>query len=51
MPRDKCPVFPVDPKAVAGAELLSQDEHSYREQWAGHVPSLNVEHGRVPQED
>ena len=48
LPRDKCPIFPVDPEAVARVELLSQDEHPDCEQWAGHVPSHQVEDGRVP---
>ena len=51
VPRDKCPVFPVDPKATARVELLSQDEHPDCEQWAGHVPPHQLEDGRVPQED
>ena len=51
LPRDKCPVFPVDPEAVARVELLSQDEHPDCEQWTRHVPSLQVEDGRVPQEN
>ena len=48
LPRDQCPIFPVDSKAIARAGLLSQNEHPDCEQWAGYVPSLQLEYGRVP---